>query len=325
MRKPKEVKMPRIRANKNSWIIFSLIIISVSFCGSISADVIDRIVAIVDDDIVTLVQLNKETSPYMKNIESSEYSGDKKKEAIQTINKKILNALIDRSLTQQEAKKYHLDVSVVEIDNAVENVKESKSITQEEFEKALEQEGLTLKDYRENIKKQILQAKLINHAVKSKVIITESEIKKVYEDSTKKYSGKKKYHLRNILIKNEDEIKEIKKKLDKNKDFSSLAKEYSIASNASDGGDLGTFDINNFSISIKDSISKLNKGDYTDVMQTTQGFQIFYVEDIVVEGVKTFQEAYDAIHASLYNEQVDKRFKTWLESLKEKAHIKIML
>jgi len=317
--------MPRIRANKNSWIIFSLIIISVSFCGSISADVIDRIVAIVDDDIVTLVQLNKETSPYMKNIESSEYSGDKKKEAIQTINKKILNALIDRSLTQQEAKKYHLDVSVVEIDNAVENVKESKSITQEEFEKALEQEGLTLKDYRENIKKQILQAKLINHAVKSKVIITESEIKKVYEDSTKKYSGKKKYHLKNILIKNEDEIKEIKKKLDKNKDFSSLAKEYSIASNASDGGDLGTFDINNFSISIKDSISKLNKGDYTDVMQTTQGFQIFYVENIVVEGVKTFQEAYDAIHASLYNEQVDKRFKTWLESLKEKAHIKIML
>ena len=317
--------MLRIRANKISWIIFSLIIISVSFCGSISADVIDRIVAIVDNDIVTLVQLNKETSPYMKNIESSEYSGDKKKEAIQTINKKILNALIDRSLTQQEAKKYHLDVSVVEIDNAVENVKESKSITQEEFEKALEQEGLTLKDYRENIKKQILQAKLINHAVKSKVIITESEIKKVYEDSTKKYSGKKKYHLRNILIKNEDEIKEIKKKLDKNKDFSSLAKEYSIASNASDGGDLGTFDINNFSISIKDSISKLNKGDYTDVMQTTQGFQIFYVEDIVVEGVKTFQEAYDAIHASLYNEQVDKRFKTWLESLKEKAHIKIML
>ena len=317
--------MLRIRANKISWIIFSLIIISVSFCGSISADVIDRIVAIVDNDIVTLVQLNKETSPYMKNIESSEYSGDKKKEAIQTINKKILNALIDRSLTQQEAKKYHLDVSVVEIDNAVENVKESKSITQEEFEKALEQEGLTLKDYRENIKKQILQAKLINHAVKSKVIITESEIKKVYEDSTKKYSGKKKYHLRNILIKNEDEIKEIKKKLDKNKDFSSLAKEYSIASNASDGGDLGTFDINNFSISIKDSISKLNKGDYTDVMQTTQGFQIFYVEDIVVEGVKTFQEAYDAIHASLYNEQVEKRFKTWLESLKEKAHIKIML
>ncbi len=310
---------------RNNWIIFSLIIISISFYGLISAEVIDRIVAIVDDDIVTLVQLKKETSPYIKNIKSSEYSDEKKEEMIQSINKKILNALVDQSLTQQEAKKYHLDVSVIEIDNAVENVKESKSLTQEEFEKALEQDGLTLKGYRENIKKQILQARLINYAIKSKVIITESEIKEVYDVNTKKYSGKKKYHLRNILMKNEDEIKEIKKKLDKNKDFISLAKEHSIASNATDGGDLGTFDINNFSLSIKDSLSKLNKGDHTDVISTAQGFQIFYIEDIVVEGVKTFEQAYDAIHASLYNEQVEKKFETWLESLKKKAHIKIML
>jgi peptidyl-prolyl cis-trans isomerase SurA len=300
-------------------------IISGIVCGPISADVVDRIVAIVNDDIVTLIELSRETSPYKKNIESSAYSDEKKKEMMQAVNKKILNALIDQSLTQQEAKRYHLNVSDSEINVAVENVKTSKSLTQEEFEKALEQEGLTLKEYRETIKKQILQTKLINHAVKSKVIITESEIKKSYEANRGKYSGKKKYHLRNILMDSEDEIKEIKKKLDKGKDFSSLAKEYSIASNASDGGDLGTFDVSNFSKSIKESISKLNKGDYTDVISTAQGFQIFYIKDIVLEGVKTLQQASDEIHAGLYREQVDKKFKTWLESLKKNAHIKIML
>ncbi|MCK5695015.1 MAG: SurA N-terminal domain-containing protein [Desulfobacula sp.] len=317
--------MPRIRANKISWIVFSSMIISVSFCWTVSADMVDRIVAIVNDDVVTLVQLNKETSPYIKNIGSSEYSAEKKKEMVQTINKKILNALVDQSLTQQEAKKYHINVSDIEIDNAVENVKSSRSLTQEEFEKALEKEGLILKEYRENVKKQILQAKLINHAVKSKVIITESEIKKSYEANMEKYSGKKKYHLRNILMGNEDEIKEVKKKLDKNKKFIFLAKKYSIASNASDSGDLGTFDISNFSKNIKDSISTLNKGEYTNGISTAQGFQIFYVEDIVIEGVKTLDQAYDEIHATLYNEQVEKNFKTWLESLKKKAHIKIML
>ena len=317
--------MPRIRVGKTDRIILFLMIISFSFCGSVSAEVIDRIVAIVNDDIVTLVQLRKETAPYIKNIESSEYSGDKKQEMMQTINKKILNALVDQSLTQQEAKKYHINVSDFEIDNAVENVKSSRSLTQEEFEKALEQEGLTVKEYRGNVKKQILQGKLINYAVKSKVIITESEIKKSYEADTEKYSGTKKYHLRNILMDNENEIKEIKKKLDQKKDFIFLAKKYSIASNASDGGDLGTFDISNFSKSIKDSISTLNKGDYTNVISTAQGFQIFYIEDIVLEGVKTLQQAYDEIHGTLYNEQVEKKFKTWLESLKKKAHIKIML
>lgn len=317
--------MPRIRVRKMNQIVLFLMIIIFSFCGSVSAEVVDRIVAIVNDDIVTLVQLEKETAPYIENIESSEYPDEKKQEMMQAINKKILNALVDQSLTHQEAKKYHITVSDVDIDAAVENVKNAKSLTQEEFEKALEQEGLTLKEYRGSVKKQILQGKLINFAVKSKVVITESEIEKFYESNTEKYSGTKKYHLRNILMDNEKEIKEIKKKLDQKKDFIFLAKKYSIASNASDGGDLGTFDIYNFSKSIKDSISILNKGEYTDVISTAQGFQIFYIDDIVLEGAKTLQQAYDEIHGTLYNEQVEKKFETWLESLKKKAHIKIML
>ncbi|MBU8911202.1 MAG: SurA N-terminal domain-containing protein [Desulfobacterales bacterium] len=317
--------MPRIRAGKINRIIFSLIIINFSFCWPVSADVIDRIVAIVNNDIVTLVQLSRESAPYMKNIESSGYPDEKKKEMMQDINKKILTALIDQSLTRQEASKYQINVSDTEITNALENVKKAKALNQEEFEYALNQEGLTLKEYRENVKKQILQGKLINYAVKSKVIITESDIKKRYESNAEKYSGKKKYHLRNILMDNEDEIKEIKKKLDKNKEFITLAKKYSIASNALDGGDLGRFDINNFSENIKDSISKLDKGGFTNVITTAQGFQIFYIEDIVLEGAKTLEQAQDEIHESLYREQVDKKFETWLESLKKKAHIKIML
>ena len=308
-----------------NWIVFSLILVSYSLCGSISADVIDRIVAIVDDDIVTLVQLRKETAPYRKNMGASGYSDEKKNHLMQDIDKKILNALIDQSLTQQEAKKYRINVPEADIDNAVENVKRNKSLSQEEFEIVLEHEGLTLKEYRENIKKQILQTKLINHAVKSKVIIMESDIKKEYQANTDKYSGKRKYHLRNILMNNEDKIKEIKNKLDENKEFISLARKYSIAPNAQDGGDLGTFDISNFSKGIKESISKLNKGEFTDVITTAQGFQIFYIEDIVQEGAKTLEQAHEEIYENLYREQVEKKFVSWLESLKKKAHIKILL
>lgn len=306
-------------------LVFSLAIISFSFCGSVSADVVDRIVAIVNNDIVTLVQLNKESLPYIKNIEASGYPDEKKQEMIQAITKKILDRLVDSSLTQQEAKKYHIMVSDAEIDNAVENLKKEKALTLEELEKALGQEGFTLTEYRETIKKQILQSRLINYAVKSKVVITESDIKKRYEADADKYSGKKKYHLRNILMNNKDEINEIKEKLDKNKEFIPLAKQYSIASNASDGGDLGMFDIHNFSDAIKERISRLTKGEHTDVISTAQGFQIFYIQDIVLAGRKTYEQAHDEIHGILYREQVEAQFKTWLESLKKNAHIKIML
>lgn len=306
-------------------MVFSLMVMSFCLCGSLSAEVIDRIVALVDDDIVTLVQLKRETAPYLKNIAASGYPDEKKKQLVKDINDKVLNALIDRSLTQQEAKKYRINVSKPEIDNAVENVLRTRSLSREEFLQALAQEGLALEEYRENIKKQILQAKLINHAVKSKVIITNLDIKKAYENDAEKYSGKKQHHLRNILMDNEDEINKIKIKLNKNEKFTVLAKEYSMAPNAQDDGDLGVFDIDNFSKNIKDSISNLNKGGYTDVISTAQGFQIFYVDDIVLIGQKTYEQAHDEIYNNLYNKAVEKKFKTWLESLKKKAHIKKMI
>jgi peptidyl-prolyl cis-trans isomerase SurA len=295
------------------------------FSLSVSAEVIDKIVAIVDNDIITLVELNKETSSYRKKIEAAASSDDQKQKMIQEINANVLNALIDNSLTSQEAKKYRISVSDSAVDKVVENMMKSRSMSLEQLEKALDNDGLTLTEYRKNIKKQILRTKLINHAVKSKVVILESDIELYYKNHKENYSGQKKYYLRNILMNKEDKIQEINSQLNDKKDFKGLAKQYSIAPNAKDGGDLGLFDIQNFPDNIKTEIAKLKKGQFTDIITTPQGFQIFYIEDIVFEGGRTYDQARDEIHEILYNVQAEKKFKTWLESLKQNAHIKIML
>lgn len=308
-----------------NWSILFLMMIYWIFNCSVSAEVIDKIVAIVDSEIITLVELNKATSAYKNKIEAAAYSDDQKQKMIQEINAKVLNSLIDNSLTSQEAIKYRISVPDNAIDNVVENMMASKSMSLEELEKALNNDGLTLTEYRKNIKKQILRTRLFDHAVKSKVIILESDIQLYYENHKENYSGHKKYYLRNILMNKEDKIQEISSQLNDKKDFKGLAKQYSIAPNAKDGGDLGLFDIQNFPDNIKTEIAKLKKGQFTDIITTPQGFQIFYIEDIVLDGGKTYDQARDEIHEILYNAQVEKKFKTWLESLKKNAHIKIML
>ncbi len=308
----------------NRSILF-LIMIYWIFCCSASAEVVDKIVAIVNSDIITLVELNKETSAYRDKIQAAAYSEDRKQKMIQEINTKVLNTLIDNSLTNQEAKKYGIKVSDNVLDKSVENMMASRSLTLEELKKALDREGLTLTEYRKNIKNQILRSKLINYAVKSKVVILKSDIELYYENHKKNYSGLKKYYLRNILLNNEEKIQEISRQLNEKKDFKRLAKEYSIAPNAKDSGDLGLFDIQNFPSNIKTEIAKLKKGQFTDIITTSQGFQIFYIEDIVFEGRKTLDQASDEIRKILYSEQAEKKFKTWIDSLKQNANIKIML
>ncbi len=309
----------RVRLGVISWIT----IITLSLCASLYAQVIDKIVAIVDSDIITLVDLNNESAPFLKNLESAGYTDEKKKQMKKQIQDKVLSMLIDRSLTQQEAKKYNITVSDAEIDSSVENLKKIKSLSQDELEAALLRDGMTLEVFREKSGKQMLQTKLINYSVKSKVVITDSEIKAYYDAHFQKYSGIKKYHLKNILIGNEDTAQSVFKKLTQKKNFTTLAKKYSEAPNATDGGDLGVFDISNFSETIRRRIVTLKKNEFTTVMKTTQGFQIFYVEDIVLEGDKTLEQASNEIHELLYRQEVEKKFTTWLESLKKQAHIEL--
>lgn len=310
----------------NKLNVFVLILIF-NFLSAVyaHAEIVDRIVAIVDEDIITLVQLENETDAYRKKIEAAGYPEEKKQEMIQEVNTQILNSLIDASLTRQEARKYNIDISEQDVTKAVENFRSNRSLSQEEFEQGLEKEGLSIEDFRDNMKNQIIQGRIINYAVRSKVVVTEKEIEQYYNDNIQLFSGQKKYHLRNILKADENALNEVKIKLDMNQDFAQLAREYSEAPNAGDGGDLGLFDINNFSETIKEKISLLEKGDHTDVIQTGKGFQIFFVEDIVVAGQKTPEEARETIHKTLNQEKMEAKFKTWLESLKEKAHIKIML
>ncbi len=302
-----------------------------------NARVIDRIVAVVNDDIITLTELNKAVSPYVDRINSAGYSSEKKKEILYKIKKDMLDRMIDKMLTDQEIKRLHITVTDQEVDNAIERLKQSQSMTQEDLEKALKQNGLTLKEYRERMRREILRPKLINYEIKSKVIVTDQDIKKYYNEHKQKFSGVNKYHLCNICLPVDanasDEIKaekykkaeKIKKMLDQGKNFNDLAKKYSEVPNAADGGDLGTFEMGALSGKIRNAVSGLKPGKYTDVILTDQGYQIFYLEDVKTENGKTLDEISTQISKKLYKEKAEKKFKSWLESLKEKSHIKIML
>jgi len=312
-----------INKTRQSILWLSMIFIGISSIAS--AEIIDRIVAVVNNDIITLIQLNKATKPYIMNIDSSQQSSEQKKQMVKNLEEEMLKQLIDRALTTQEAIKYNIDVTEQEVDGAINNFLKTNNLDMEGLEKGLAADGLNLKDYREKMKGEILQSRLISRAVRSKVIITDTDIQEYYDTHGEVFTGVKKYHLRNIVMDNQEDTKAIEKKLGKEISFAQLAKEYSIASNASEGGDLGAFDINNFSEIIKNSLQTLGKGDHTSILEAGQGYQILFVEDVIIEGEKTLEQASEQIENILYREMAEKQFAEWIKSLKENAHIKIML
>lgn len=305
--------------------------------GWTSADIVDRIVAIVNNDIITLSELNKALLPYMEKIESATYSGEKKKAILYQLRQDMLNRMIERMLTDQEVEKFNLTVSEKEVDNAIERLKSAQFMTREDLENALAQDGTTFEDYREKIRQEILRPRLINYVIKSKVVVTDDDVKTYYNTHKEEYVGEKKYFLHNILLETpahtSDEFNRkqhtialsIFEKLKKGEDFKTLAIQYSQAPNAGDGGELGLFSLEAISSRISEAIAKLSPGEYTNVISTDRGYQIFFLSKIETIGGKSLEEARDTISTKLYNETVEKKFRIWLDSLREKSHIKIML
>lgn len=303
------------------WVIAAVFGISLTAY----AEVVDRIVALVNNDIITLRQLNEQTQPYKEKILASQQTDEQKKQLIDRLEKDMLEQLVDATLTKQEAVKYGISVEDSDVDRAIENFKKANNLDDTTLERGLAAEGLTIEDYRAKIKDQILQSMLINRAVRSKIIVTDDDIKAYYEANKDSFSGLKKYRLKNILTRTQDQMNEVVARLKQNADFSTLARQFSIGSNASEGGDLGLFDIDSFSKDIQDALKGLGKGEYTKVLQTGSAYQIIYVDDVVMEGNQTLEEAKDKIREILFRSQGEKQFKEWIAKLKKNAHIKLML
>lgn len=106
--------------------------------------------------------------------------------------------------------------------------------------------------------------------------------------------------------------------------FDEMAKQYSEALNASDGGKTGLFAVDDFAENIRSAISGMKAGESSSIIETDQGFQIFYVEELVETPGKDIKEVSDEIRQKFYEDEVNAKFKTWIENLRKGANIKIM-
>jgi len=298
-------------------------------------EIVDRIVAQVNNDIVTLRDLNVALKPYLEKIKSMGYPPEQEQQLLYKAREDVLNDLINNKLTDQEIEEEKLSIDEKDIDNAMERVKEMNHLTEEQLAVELAKEGMSIESYRKSIREQMQRSRLVNLKVKSKIVITKEDIKDYYDKNPQKYAGKKQYHLRSIVKKKPDfadengkkalldELASIRARLDGGESFETLAGQYSDYL-AEYGGDIGLFTLDELSPEIRSAVENLKEKEASPVIDTDQGYQIFFLENIVETPGKPIEDVSGEIEEILYKKVVDEKFKTWVDGLKEKSHIKII-
>lgn len=328
---------------------FSLKVIATLFCvlaaqPLYSAQLVDRVVAVVNDDVITLSEVNDAGQGYFKKITQNAPSAQLE-EALRRARREVLNNLIDKRLIAQEAQKQGIVISEEEIQAAAEQMIITNKMTREILNDQLAQMGMSYDDYLDTLRNQILQSKLINFEIRSKLIITDDMILDYYDTNYTKHISAGGYYLMQMgfvwgndtpsnssaQVQYADKI-DAKKRAERvhtlvknGQDFRSLAKKFSDLPSAADGGDLGVFQKDEMAPYMQDAVLPLNPGEISDVIETPSGYQFFKLlssqdGQIVVQA--SFASVKEEIRLQLYDQQLKERFDEWVTKTKKEAYIK---
>ncbi len=309
-----------------------------------SAQLVDRIVAIVNDDVITLSEVNDAGKGYFKKI-TQEVPSAQIEDALSQARHDVLNNLIDKRLIAQEAKKQGVIISDEEVQAAAEQMITSNNMTREKLDSQLAQMGIDYDDYLETLRNQILQSKLVNYEIRSKLIITDDMILDYYDSNYTKHVSDGGYYLmqmgfvwgENTPAKNSAPAQyaykiDAKKRAERvhalvkgGQDFRTLAKRFSDLPSAADGGDLGVFQKDEMAPYMKDAVLPLKPGEISEVIETPSGYQFFKLlssqdGQIVVQA--SFASVKEEIRTQLYEQQLKERFDEWVTKIKNEAYIK---
>jgi len=317
--------------------VFLLFVVFFLLFGTISSSeaVVDRVVAVVNQEIITLSEVEKWAKPFGEKIITEDRL--ERREQWQEVYRRVLEKLIEEKLIDQEVKKNGIKISSKEIEATLEEVKRRNTATQEELERALAAEGLTLDAYKKQIEKGLQRKKLINWSVKVEMKLGEKELRDFYQKNADRYRPNESYRPSHILFvvpkdATPDEVKEIKKKcqtvLEKIKggsDFGEMVLLYSQDTSSKDMGDLGYFKKGELVPAFEREALRLKIGEVSGIVRTEFGFHIIKLLDRKGIEPLPFEEVKERIQADYYESEMEKAYKQYLSTLKEKSIIEIKL
>ncbi|MCU0561606.1 MAG: SurA N-terminal domain-containing protein [Desulfobacterales bacterium] len=298
--------------------------------------VVDRIVAVVNDDVITQHDVELALRPFLENIKAQGMSPDLQRQSIARLRREAVDSLIDAKLTEQEAKRHNITVSEEEIDQHIEQLKKTHRIGDEEIRAMLAGQGMSMAEYRQDIKGMIQRTKLVNREVRSRVVVTREEVTEYYEKNLAKYGGSRKYHLWNLFIRMppnaapeqreaaQAELQAALGDLRTGTSFEELVRRRAGGGEGVQGADLGFFSIEELTPRLREVVRLMKPGEVSPLVETEFGYQVLFVQQLQDAAGRPLAEVEAEITDTLYRERVDGRIKTWLSDLRRRSHIKVI-
>jgi peptidyl-prolyl cis-trans isomerase SurA len=314
--------------------------------AAMRADVIEQVLVKVNGDIITKTELEQRQVAAIRqrmqnqNVDPETLKNDDKlKKALAEVTPGVLVNAIDELLLLQHGKELNLHLSDDQFKAVVNNIrKEQKLEKEEDFQRALASENMTMADLRKQMESRMIIEQVQRQEVGSKLTITEEEARQYYAAHPEEFTEATTITLREILIEvpaaasgagvnvaADDEaqkkIADIRARALRAEDFAKLAAEVSASSSKANGGLIGPFSRDDMSPALQAMVDKMKPGEITQPLRTTRGYQIFKLESMKAAALQPFDSVRDLIAEKVAGARTQTEMRKFLARLRTQAII----
>jgi parvulin-like peptidyl-prolyl isomerase len=313
-----------------------MILILAGFACVQGQEVLDAVVAIVNDDVITLNEYLRQYEMREQAIrDQAKAQGQEAQISVfmDRLKATLLEELITSRLLLQEAEKLGIDVSQ-QVTMTIENIKQANNIqTDAQFERVLQQQGINFEQFRKRIEEDILQQALVYSQISSSIVIQDTEIVEYYNEHPDEFILPLEYAIKGIYVsetdKNPQELEALKNEIDQkisaNEDFSALSLQYSQGPEKDSGGDLGSFKEGEMAPALENAVKDLNSGDVSAWIKVQGGWYILKLAEKKEARMKSFEDAKNEIQGKLEEEKRTEKLTEYLNELKGRSYIRIII
>lgn len=299
-----------------------------------ATEIVDRVVAVVNQDVITLSELQEAIALFLQENREKPPSLDERPE----LEKKILERLVDHRLEVQEALRERIEVGEDELKEAVQEFVERSGMDRAKLEEQLKAQGVSWEALRREVRDQLLVRKVLRRRVGGRVSVTDGEVEEYFKENREKFETGLKFHVRHIAVlatppdeeasweQARKRIEEVAGKLRDGADFAELARQSSQDPSAKAGGDLGELARGELQPLFEEAILKLRVGEEaTPPLRSAVGFHLFKLEGREELTPQAQAQIRQQIRELLFRQKFQERQGAWLQEIRSRSLISIRL
>jgi len=296
------------------------------------AEVVDRVVLRVNDRIATLLDYEERRAEGLSEIRSrDDLQPDQREQMRDELGNRVFRKMFEDLLLLSRADQLSIHPDESEVDAGVRQIRESFGIkSDDEFAAALSQEGMSLAEFREQVRDQIRIRQVIGREVTAKIDVEEDDLRRIYRSQQDQFVAPKRWRVRELIVLENDQVdtaellrlaESIRGQILAGRAIDEVADEYSKKGTTSGLVELGWVGEGELSPALESALSKLSPGDLSEPIQARGGYHIMQLEEFEDAHTLPFSEVQDKIEAQEQRRMFAQKFQDYMHNLEQQAYV----